>query len=77
MLKSRKKTVILTAGLFAILLMAADVSAIDLSPGFRVGAYFDAESAFVGGEVVTRSVLLRDGWVAARSFRSAGSDSRS
>jgi len=24
----------------------------DIYPGFRVGAYFDAESAFVGGEVV-------------------------
>ena len=35
----------------AILCFASFVSA-DISPGGRVGAYFEAESAFIGGEVV-------------------------
>ena len=33
------------------LFLASAAQAIDISPGVRAGAYFDAESAFVGGEV--------------------------
>jgi hypothetical protein len=51
MIESRK---IFVFGMFLILtlFLSGSSEALDFSPGFRVGAYFDAESAFVGGEVV-------------------------
>ncbi|MGH9856641.1 MAG: hypothetical protein ACRD4B_02240, partial [Acidobacteriota bacterium] len=48
-----RRTKILLTGLMGILfIFLADSAYADISPGFRAGAYFDAESAFVGGEVV-------------------------
>ena len=47
------RTKVLLTGLIGILMIFLSESAhADISPGFRAGAYFDAESAFVGGEVV-------------------------
>jgi hypothetical protein len=48
-----KRTNILLTGLIGILyIFLAESAYAEISPGFRAGAYFDAESAFVGGEVV-------------------------
>jgi hypothetical protein len=48
-----RRTKILLTGLIGILfIFLGDSAYADISPGFRAGAYFDAESAFVGGEVV-------------------------
>ncbi len=35
------------------ILFFASIASADISPGARVGAFFEAESAFVGGEIVT------------------------
>jgi hypothetical protein len=45
--------------LAAAVLCLASIARADITPGVRVGAFFDAESAFIGGEVVTN---LTEDW---------------
>ena len=49
----RVRNIVVTAVFGLFLLLGANANA-EISPGARVGAYFDAESAFVGGEVAIR-----------------------
>src|SRR3990172_7741565 len=42
----------------SLLVLAPEVSA-DIKPGVRTGVYFDAESAFIGGEVLAD---ITDSW---------------
>lgn len=42
-----------------MILFFGSIAGADISPGVRVGAFFEAESAFVGGEIVTN---LTENW---------------
>jgi hypothetical protein len=46
---STSRTVLISA----VILFFASIAGADISPGVRVGAFFEAESAFIAGEVAT------------------------